>query len=76
MAGDPEAGHPSYIIFSLSMVSPWNGKASKSVEMKPVAESRKTKICLHVSCKNGLKLGDVLLPLLSNFALECAIRSV
>jgi len=32
------------------------------------------KICLHVSCKNGLKQGDVLLPLLFNFALECTIR--
>ena len=31
---------------------------------------------LHVSCKNGLKQGDVLLPLLFNFALECAIRRV
>ena len=33
-------------------------------------------ICIHVSCKNGLKKGDVLLPLLFNFALKCAIRSV
>jgi len=44
--------------------------------MKPVAESRYKKICLHVSCKNGLKQGDVLLPLLFNFALECVVRKV
>ena len=43
--------------------------------MKPIAESRQTKICIHVSCKNGLKQG-VLLPLLFNFALECATRRV
>ena len=41
--------------------------------MKPIAESRQTKICLHVSCK---KRKDVLLPLLFNFALECAFRKV
>ena len=33
-------------------------------------------IWLHVSWKNGLKQGDVLLPLLFNFALKCAIRRV
>jgi hypothetical protein len=48
----------------------------KSVYMKPVAESRYKKVCLHVSCKNGLKQGDVLLPLLFKFALECVIRRV
>jgi len=44
--------------------------------MKPIAESRYKKICLHVSCKNGLKQGDVLLPLFLTVALECAIRRV
>ena len=44
--------------------------------MKPKADSRQTKLCLHVSCKNGVKQGDVLLPFLLNFALECAIRKV
>ena len=44
--------------------------------MKPKADSRQTKTCLHVSCKNVLKQGDLLLPLLFNFALECAIRRV
>ena len=42
--------------------------------MKSMAQSRYKKICLHVSCKNGLKQGDMLLPLLFNFVLECAIR--
>ena len=40
--------------------------------MKPIAESRQAKKSLQVSCKNVLKQGDVLLPLLFNFALECA----
>ena len=44
--------------------------------MKPKADSRQTKTCLRVSCKNGLKQGDLLLPLLLNFALECASRRV
>ena len=30
----------------------------------------------NVFCKNGLKEGDVLLPLLLNFASECALRWV
>ena len=33
-------------------------------------------ICLRASCKNCLKQGDVLLPLLFNFALKCAFRRV
>ena len=42
--------------------------------MKPIVESGQAgKKSLHVSCKNGLKQGDVLLPLLFNFTLECAI---
>jgi len=41
--------------------------------MKPTAESRHTKICTHVSFKNGLKK-YVLLSLLFPFALESAIR--
>ena len=44
--------------------------------MKPTAESRQPKICLHVCCKNGLRQGDVLLLLLFKSALECAIRKV
>jgi sorting nexin-29 len=40
----------------------------------------KVRICKHLSdsfpIQNGLKLGDVLLPLLFNFALEYAIRKV
>jgi adenosyl cobinamide kinase/adenosyl cobinamide phosphate guanylyltransferase len=43
--------------------------------MKLIAESRQTKICIHVTCKNGLKQ-DVLLSLLFNFTLVCAIRRV
>jgi hypothetical protein len=43
--------------------------------MKLTAESRQTKICVHVSCKIGLKQ-NVSLPFISNFALECAIRRV
>ena len=43
--------------------------------MKPTAESRHTKICIHVSCKNGLKK-DVLLSLLFTFDLEFVIRRV
>ena len=43
--------------------------------MKPIAESQQTKTCKHVSCKSGLKQG-VLLPLLLNFAFECAMRRV
>ena len=43
--------------------------------MKLTAESRHTKICIHVSCKNSLKK-DVLLSLLFTFDLESAIRRV
>jgi len=43
--------------------------------MQLIAQSRHTKICIHVFCKNGLKQ-DVLLLLLFNFALECPIRRV
>ena len=44
--------------------------------MKPIAESRQTKICILVSFKNSLKQGGVLLPLVFNFTLECTIRRV
>jgi hypothetical protein len=33
-------------------------------------------MCTHIPIQNGLKLGDALLPLLFNFALEYAIRRV
>ena len=43
--------------------------------MKPIAKSRHTKICIHVSYNSHLKQ-DMLFSLLFTFALECAIRRV
>ena len=43
--------------------------------MKPIAESRHTMICIHVSCKYHLKQ-NVLFALVFIFALECAICRV
>jgi len=71
-----QLGGRSCIIFSLSLVYLWNGKTNKSGKMKPIAESRQTKICILVSFKNSLKQGGVLLPLVFNFTLECTIRRV
>jgi len=44
--------------------------------MKPTAEAELVNIFLTFAIKNGLKKGDGLLTLLSNFALEYAIRGV
>jgi len=44
--------------------------------MKPVAESEKAKICLTFPTVNGLKQGEILSPLLCNFALKYVIRRV
>jgi hypothetical protein len=67
----------SCIIFSLSLVSHETGKANKNVSK---CKCSRVQIGKHLSdmfpIKNSVKQGDALSQLLSNFALEYAIRRV
>src|SRR5215510_13726829 len=73
-----QLGGMSYIIFSLSLVSPM--KMLRSIKMCLTETYRRVQVGKNLSdmfpIRNGLKQRDALSPLLFNFALKYAIRRV
>jgi hypothetical protein len=73
-----ETGHQPFIDYKIELYS---ALIKSGVTMKPLglikicySKFARVNICDNFHIKNDLKQGDVLWPLLSNFALVCDIR--